>query len=60
MPRGIVAGAAEEGRVDLHALPPGDAMVDTVFIRRRDAHATSALSALIDAVSAPPLAAVAE
>ncbi len=60
MPRGIVAAAAEEGRIDLHALAPEEGMVDTLFIRRRDVHRSSAAEALIDAVTAPVLAAVAE
>ena len=31
----------------LHTLSPADAMVDTVFIRRRDAHVSSALGAFL-------------
>src|ERR1700730_14493476 len=35
------------GRVSLHPLPPADAMVDTVFIRRRDGFSSSALKAFV-------------
>jgi len=60
MPRGIVADAAAEGRVDLLPLAPADGIVETLFVRRSDAHRTSAVSALLDTVAAPVLAAVAE
>ena len=48
LPRAIVAAAAQEGRIALHALPPEAALVDTVFIRRRDAFVSSALKAFLD------------
>lgn len=60
MPRGIVAAPAEEGRIELHALAPEDAIVETLFVRRTDAHRSSAVDALVEAVAAPVLAAVAE
>lgn len=47
LPRGLVGPVWEEGRVAVHALPPGEALVDTVFIRRRDSHLSSALTALL-------------
>jgi DNA-binding transcriptional LysR family regulator len=52
LPRGIVAEAARSGEVALHALPPDEATVDTLFIRRRDGYVTSALSAFMDMVRA--------
>lgn len=55
LPRSVVAAAARDGRVALHALPPEEARVATVFIRRSDAFVSSALSAFID--QARPVAA---
>ncbi len=60
MPRGIVAPAAEDGRIALHALPAADALVETVFIHRADGHVSSALSAFVDAMTAEPLPVAAE
>ena len=54
MPRGIVAPAAEEGRLAIHTLPVDDAVVDTVFVHRRDAHVSSALHAFVDSVTSMP------
>jgi LysR family transcriptional regulator, cell division regulator len=47
LPRAIAAAAAREGRVSLHSLPPDEAMVDTLFIHRRDALVSSALAAFL-------------
>jgi DNA-binding transcriptional LysR family regulator len=47
LPEGIVAPACEQGRIAVHELLPADAWVDTVFIRHRDAHASSALTAFL-------------
>jgi LysR family transcriptional regulator, cell division regulator len=47
LPRAIVAEAAREGRIAVHALPPSQAQVDTVFVRRRDAYLSSALRAFL-------------
>jgi DNA-binding transcriptional LysR family regulator len=47
LPRSIAAAAAREGRVSLHALPPDEAAVDTLFIRRHDAFVSSALAAFL-------------
>ena len=41
------------GRIRLHALPPDEAMVDTVFVRRRDGFESSALKAFLDAEGMP-------
>lgn len=48
MPRSLLGGVCAAGRVSVHALPPADAMVETVFIRRRDGFAPSALKAFLD------------
>jgi DNA-binding transcriptional LysR family regulator len=47
LPRIVVAAAARDGRLALHALPAAEAEVDTVFIRRRDAFTSSALAAFL-------------
>jgi DNA-binding transcriptional LysR family regulator len=47
LPRALVGPVWQEGRVAVHALPPADAMVETVFIRRRDTHLSSALGAFL-------------
>jgi LysR family transcriptional regulator, cell division regulator len=47
LPRIVVAAAARDGRLGLHALPAAEAEVDTVFIRRRDAFVSSALAAFL-------------
>ena len=48
MPRGIVEGAWREGRLSIHTLPMADAVVETQFIRRRDAFCSSAATAFLD------------
>jgi DNA-binding transcriptional LysR family regulator len=50
MPLGILAPAAEAGRITLHRLPAAEAGVETLFISRRDAFRSSALSTFIDLV----------
>jgi DNA-binding transcriptional LysR family regulator len=50
LPRAMVETARRAGQVGVHALPPEDAFVDTVFVRRRDGYVSSALSAFIQAV----------
>jgi DNA-binding transcriptional LysR family regulator len=47
LPRALIGPVWQEGRVAVHRLPPADARVETVFIRRRDAHLSSALSAFL-------------
>jgi LysR family transcriptional regulator, cell division regulator len=47
LPRALVGSVCEEGRVAVHTLPPADALVETTFIRRRDAHLSSALAAFL-------------
>lgn len=48
LPRSVVATALGEERVAVHALSPGDAHVETLFIRRRDGYVSSALAAFLD------------
>jgi LysR family transcriptional regulator, cell division regulator len=59
LPRSVVAQAAREGRVALHALPAEEAQVATVFIRRRDAFVSSALEAFLDRARPTPARVVA-
>lgn len=48
LPRGIAEPARRAGRVALHDLPPAEAHVETLFVRRRDAYVSSALAAFVD------------
>ena len=50
LPRAIVEATRRAGQVGLHTLPPEDAVVDTIFLRRRDAYVSSALSAFLSGV----------
>jgi DNA-binding transcriptional LysR family regulator len=59
LPRGVLATAAEQGRVALHPLGAGEGWVDTLFIRRRDGYVSSALAAFL-ACARPGQAAAAE
>jgi len=47
LPRAVVAAAWQDGRVAIHDLPPDQAQVETLFIRRRDAYVSSALAAFM-------------
>jgi DNA-binding transcriptional LysR family regulator len=47
LPRALVGTVFEAGRVSVHKLPRTDAVVETVFIRRRGAFASSALRAFL-------------
>jgi DNA-binding transcriptional LysR family regulator len=47
LPRSVVAAASRAGSVALHTLPANEAMIDTLFIRRRDGLVTSTLSAFL-------------
>jgi LysR family transcriptional regulator, cell division regulator len=48
LPKALVEPVLEQRRVAIHDLPPSEARVDTVFIRRRDAYVSSALTAFLD------------
>jgi DNA-binding transcriptional LysR family regulator len=47
LPRALLEPARRDGRIAMHPLPADEAMVDTTFVRRRDATPTSALLALL-------------
>jgi DNA-binding transcriptional LysR family regulator len=47
LPRALIGSVWGAGRVSLHPLPPADANVDTVFVRRRDAFSSCALKAFL-------------
>jgi hypothetical protein len=52
------ARSEREGRIAIHDLPRAEARVDTLFIRRRDAFVSSALTAFLDcACEVPAMAA---
>lgn len=48
LPRAVAATALAQGRVVAHKLPPEQAVVETLFIQRRDAYTSSALVAFIN------------
>ncbi|HYG89234.1 MAG TPA: LysR family transcriptional regulator [Azospirillum sp.] len=48
LPRAVVARTVRDGLVAVHDVPPAEADVETVFIRRRDAFVSSALTAFLD------------
>lgn len=50
LPKGVVAAAVREGRVAIHELPPERSLVDTLFVRRKDAYTSSAMTALLDMI----------
>jgi DNA-binding transcriptional LysR family regulator len=47
LPRSLIGPVWQDGRVAVHPLPPAEALVETVFIRRRDALDSSALGAFL-------------
>ena len=47
LPRALIGRVWDTGRVSVHILPSEDAMVETVFIRRRDGFVSSALRAFL-------------
>ncbi len=50
----VVESARREGAVAIHTLPPEESRVDTVFVRRRDAYVSSALTAFLRCARPPP------
>ena len=54
LPRSLARAAEREGRIAIHDLPRAEARVDTLFIRRRDAFVSSALSAFLDCACPVP------
>ena len=59
LPKSVLAAAERDGRIAVHPLPPEEARVETLFIRRRDAFAPSALAAFLD-LARPTIRAAAE
>ncbi len=59
LPRALLGAVWRDGRVRVHALPPADAMVETMFVRRRDGHVSSALAAFLDLARTAQLKAIA-
>jgi DNA-binding transcriptional LysR family regulator len=47
LPKSLIGPVWRDGRVAVHDLPAAEAVVDTLFIRRRDAFVTSALAAFL-------------
>ena len=47
LPKGVVAAAIDAGKVVAHRLPKDLSHVETLFIRRRDAYVSSALTAFV-------------
>lgn len=47
LPRALIGPVWREGRVRLHALPARESRVETLFVRRRDALQSSALTAFL-------------
>ena len=52
LPRALIGRVWADGRISIHTLPPSDAVVDTVFIQRRDGYSSSALRAFLAGVTA--------
>jgi DNA-binding transcriptional LysR family regulator len=50
LPKSLIGAVWSAGRVAIHHLQNGEGRVETVFIQHRDAYATSALRAFLDAV----------
>ena len=48
LPKRLLGPVWQDGRVHVHLLPPEEAKVETVFVRRRDGHVSSALTAFLD------------
>ncbi|MEH2513085.1 DNA-binding transcriptional LysR family regulator [Nitrobacteraceae bacterium AZCC 1564] len=55
LPKAVVSPAWRDGRVLAHELPPEQARVDTVFVRRKDTHLTSTLAAFLEIARPSPL-----
>ena len=51
LPKALIGPVWRDGRVAVHELPATEAVVDTVFIRRRDALVSSALAAFMHSLS---------
>jgi DNA-binding transcriptional LysR family regulator len=47
LPKALIGAVWREGRVAVHPLPPAEAAVETLFVRRRDGFVSSALAAFL-------------
>ena len=47
LPKSVLAPAVKAKRISIHSLPPADARVETLFIKRRDAFVSGALVAFL-------------
>lgn len=54
LPHGVVEQAAAAGKVSVHRLPAELARMQTLFIRRRDGHVSSALGAFLEMAEGAP------
>lgn len=54
LPRSIVERLGHKDRISIHALPKSEARVQTLFVRRRDAFASSAMMAFLDCAQSRP------
>ncbi|MGH7087649.1 MAG: LysR substrate-binding domain-containing protein [Stellaceae bacterium] len=59
LPKGLLGTAIPQNRVGVHELPQAESVVATVFVRRRDAVASSALAAFLALACPEPLRAAA-
>ncbi len=54
LPKSLIGMATRNNHVAAHRLPKAEALVDTIFIRRRDAFMSSALAAFLRRVCPAP------
>ncbi len=54
LPKGVLEPARQDGRIAVHQLPTAEARADTLFIRRKDAFASTALAAFLDCARPKP------
>lgn len=59
LPKALLGPVWQDGRVHVHPLPPAEANVETVFVRRRDGHLSSALAAFLERARTIPAKAIA-
>jgi len=57
LPRSVVDRMWDKGDVSVHALPKSEAQVETLFVRRRDSFASSALVAFLRCARPKPVGA---
>jgi DNA-binding transcriptional LysR family regulator len=48
LPRAVIERPVREGRIKAHTLPRTEALVDTLFVRRRDAFVSAALARFVE------------